>query len=218
MRRVLLGVCGVFFFATVLIGTLHVPAFRAALAKVGGCPLAGDRDASAAEREGTRQRALAGERGVHAAPTSTLFGLALGTASRAAVDQVASGASCHTNPAGLVLECEFPSLASLGLTAPGTAFFRFDERQRLVAVVLMPRRDGSASFSEVAGTLSAALGPAHSSEGKAEASWLREGALRQARREHHFSDLIARVSITNLGDGLQVVAEAQWLPPVVAVR
>jgi hypothetical protein len=222
LLRALGATCAVLLLGTGVVGLLHVPAFRAVLMAAGGCPIGGDASATAAQREATRRSALQGERGVTTAPVTSFFGLSLGTTTRAEVERrVADHAVCTANTSDLVLECVSERLSDFGVDAPGTTFFRFDAQQHLVAVVVMPKRvslDGSLrAFEHFSTTLTAALGPAHRNTGNADARALAP-LMAQARREHHFSDLITRVVASNLGDGVQVIVEAQWLPAQLAAR
>ncbi len=221
LLRALGATAAVLLLTTGVVGLLHVPAFRAVLMAAGGCPIGGDASASPAQREATRRMALQGERGVTTAPVTSFFGLSLGTTTRAEVEQRVEGATCTANASDLVLECLSNNLSDFGVDAPGTTFFRFDAQQHLVAVVVMPKRvslDGSLrAFEHFSTTLTAALGPAHRNTGNADAQALAP-LMAQARREHHFSDLITRVVASNLGDGVQVIVEAQWLPAQLAAR
>lgn len=221
LLRVLGAIAACLVLGTGVVGLLHVPALRSVLMAAGGCPVGGDVSATPSQRELARRTALEGERGVMPAPATTVFGLTLGTTTRAQVDQRVAQQACTPNASDLVLECVWDTLSSFGVDGAGTTFFRFDAQQRLVAVVVMPRRvsvDASLSaFEHFSSTFTAAFGPPHRSAGRADAVSLAP-LMAQVRREHHFSDFITRVVASNLGDGVQVMVEAQWLPAPVAMR
>jgi hypothetical protein len=221
LRRILGGSVAVAVLGTAAIGLMHTKPFRSWLMAVGGCPVAGDVDATAAQREATRQQALKAGRGTAPAPATAFYGLKLGTMPRGEVEaKVGSQASCKANTADLVLECTFASLEQFGVPSAGTAFFRFNAEQRLVAWVLMARRmelePALQAFNGFSNTFTQALGAPHQTSGEATQAYLLAGAMRQARQELHFSDLLTKVVATNMGDGVLVIAEAQWLPEQLA--
>lgn len=101
------------------------------------------------------------------------------------------------------------SLSRFGSQAAGTVFFRSDEQARLVAVLVTTRLpDGQAAALSAAWSaqLESTLGKAHVEAGQTTAV-----LLSQQRHEHHFSDLLASVSSTQMGDGVRVNFEVQWL-------
>jgi hypothetical protein len=119
-----------------------------------------------------------------------------------------------------VLECTFASLEQFGVPGAGTAFFRFNADQRLVAWVLMTRSaqfDASLqAFNGFSQTFTQALGAPHQTSGEPTESYLMAGTMQQARQELNFRDLLTKVVATNMGDAVLVVAEAQWLPEQLA--
>ncbi len=218
LLKAVVGLTIVGALATVSIGLLHTQAFRSLLMAAGGCPVGGDSKATPAQREATRQRALNEERGKDVAAVTSFFGLELGVSTRAEIDErLKSRAACTSSGADMVLECLWSDLSSFGVSCAGTTFFRFDDQKRLIAWVVMPKPMASTTssietFEHFAATFSKALGAPHQRSGELTEAFLNRGALRQTRQEFHFSNLISKIVATNMGDGIQIIAEAQWLP------
>ncbi|MDP2275003.1 MAG: hypothetical protein Q8K32_29945 [Archangium sp.] len=211
MRRALMGIVSLGLAAFALIGVMHTPAFRALLHRGPSCPVGGDASATSVQREQTRRAALAARRGTAPAPAREAFGFRLGqdNAEQFAAWKQQSQANCRLEKAGLVQECDVASLTRFGSEAAGTVFFRTDEQTRLVAVLVTTRLpDGQAAALSAAWSaqLENTLGKAHVEAGQTTAA-----LLSQQRHEHHFSDLLASVSSTQMGDGVRVNLEVQWL-------
>ena len=211
MRRALIGIVSLGLVSFALIGVMHTPAFRALLHRGPSCPVGGDVSATSLQREQTRREALASRRGTAPAPARESFGFKLGQDNAEAFTawKQEANASCKLEKAGLVQECDVSSLARFGSEAAGTVFFRTDEQSRLVAVLVTTRLpDGQAAALSAAWSaqLESTLGKAHLESGQTTAA-----LLSQQRHEHHFSDLLASVSSTQMGDGVRVNFEMQWL-------
>lgn len=210
MRRALVGVFAVGVVFVAVVGVLHAPPFRALLYRA-PCPVGGDQAATPRQREATRLAALEPRRGTQPAPVREAFGFTLGQSNAAALAawRAEAGAQCKVERAGLVEECETQALTRFGSSSPGTVFFRADDAGRLVAMLVttrLPDAQAAELKSSWADTLEVSLGQPQVARGLAGPS-----LLSQERREHHFSDLLASVSVTQMGEGMRVNLELQSL-------
>jgi hypothetical protein len=210
MRRALRWVVGSGLALFAFIGVMHLGPMRALLAKA-SCPVGGDLNATPAQREATRRDALASRRGLVPAPAHSMFGFEFARDNTPEISSwvVEASARCKVEKAGLVRECDAASLSRFGVDAPGTVFFRADDAGRLVAMLLtvrLPDEEASVARLHWAEALAGALGLAHSERGKTT-----DALLSQHRSEHQFSDLLASVSATQMGDGVRVNLELQSL-------
>ena len=156
-------------------------------------------------------RALLSRQGVTPAPSRAAFGFRLGEDNAAAIASwvAEAGARCTLEKAGLVRQCETDSLAHFGVEGTGTVFFRADDAERLVAVLVtarLPDAQASLARTEWVQALTRTLGEPHTERGETT-----QALLSQRRSEHHFSDLLASVSATQMGDGVRVNLELQSL-------
>jgi hypothetical protein len=211
VRRALVGAVSFCVVSFAVIGALHTAPLRALLQRGPSCPVGGDQNATPRQREETRLAALASRRGVVLAPAREAFGFKLGESNEASISgwKVAARAQCKTERAGLVQECDAGSLAHFGSEAPGTVFFRNDDAGRLVAVLVttrLPDSQASALSAAWSAKIEGVLGTPHRTSGRAGSA-----LLSQERSEHHFSDLLASVSATQMGEGMRVNLELQSL-------
>lgn len=211
MRRTLVGLISVSALFFVVVGALHAPPLRALLRSGPSCPVGGDVNATPHQREANRRFALAPRMGTQPAPVHEAFGFTLGLSNVEAVAawKQEAKATCRTERAGLVEECDVASLSRFGSALPGTVFFRSDDAGRLVAVLVTARvtdAEASGVQSNWSATLESRLGQPHLAQGE-----LSTALLSQQRREHRFSDLLASVSATQMGDAVRVNLELQSL-------
>jgi hypothetical protein len=195
--------------ALALVGVAHAPPFRKVLARA-ACPIGGDLDATAAQREAARVHALAGRRGSQPTPSHLARGLELGAVDfrQARTSLGFSDDACTVNSAGLVHECR---------DARETVFLRTDASQRVVALASIERAKLSSAApraQDLLQTWTAQLGAPDLKRGEFDEATLSAGVLAQARAEWRFSDFVVSLSATRMDvDEVVVTVEAQAVPP-----
>jgi hypothetical protein len=126
------------------------------------------------------------------------------------------GAECESLSKGAVLRCRVP--ATDDHTGELDAHVQFDPSHRLVAVDLWRTarsgEDALRLFEREIERLRQEVGEETRSSGTADAGYLTEKPLRRAAREYRYSDYLAQVSVTNLGQhGIRLREQYQWVPP-----
>ena len=151
--------------STAVIGVMHMPMFRSALMRVGGCPVA---RVTPEQVEQAQTRALQTLRGAEAAPARPALGFSFTTTT---IDDVRAWARghrvrCEASRKDSLLKCDAVPASVLTQGADGTfdevAFgFRLADH-RLVNVTTLSTgltaREASARFTATAGRLSDTLG------------------------------------------------------------
>lgn len=219
MARGLVGLGGV----VALIGALHLPAGRALLRTVGGCPVG----APVAAEDADRARAVAWStlRGVGEAPARPALGFALGETTRDALRAWADDAGAACVDEGASLRCTALPAGPWGAAGPDDELRAgFDGAGALVSVVvsLSGRTPGEASaqWSALADGLDRQLGVPAARRGDGSAAGLARGGMAQATAEARFADFRASVTATQLGAGRVTVRAVYQLlaPEAVAAR
>jgi hypothetical protein len=219
VARGIVGLGGV----VALIGALHLPAGRALLRQVGGCPVG--TPLAAADADQARAVAWSTVRGVGAAPARPALGFALGETTRDGVRAWADQAGAACVDEGASLRCAALPAGLWGDAGPGDELRAgFDGAGALVSVVVSlsgrTPEAASAAWSRLADGLDAQLGAKAARRGDGTAAGLARGGMAQAVAEARFEDFRASVTATQLGAGrVTVRAVYQLLPPeIVASR
>jgi hypothetical protein len=195
--------------ALALVGVAHAPPFRRVLARA-ACPIGGDLDATAAQRETARVHALSGRRGAQPTPSHLARGLELGAVQvqHARATLGFSDDECTVNAAGLVHECR---------GSGETVFLRADEAQQVVAFASVERAPLASAGLRARDVLKGwtdQLGAPDVEQGHFDDATLSAGVLAQARAEWRFSDFVVSLSATRMDvDEVVVTVEAQAVPP-----
>lgn len=210
MKRKILVVVPLIVLGLVgLMGVLHLPFARPVLAWIGyGCPA----KATPEQVEVARLTSARAARGTTPSPGRPALGFSLDSTTRADVDAwvAARGLRCTELQQGTVLRCT--SVPALALGQSGGLIddlaFAFEPHGRKLVTVTTLRNQLDAAQAEKALTgitarLQAELGEGRSS-GTPTAAYLAEGPMRTALTEYRFSDYIANVSATNLGQRVAV--------------
>ncbi|HEX6766940.1 MAG TPA: hypothetical protein VF103_15700 [Polyangiaceae bacterium] len=221
LRRAGAALGGAFALFVAAAGFLHTPVGRPLLAKLAGkgCPF-GRGTLEPARREELRRFGLA--KLVEAdrpSPARTALGFELGSVRR---DGVRAWAERHAVPCkeearGSGLACEKVAGELLGENAghDGSLVFRFDTRDRLVAILRMVRTNDVERAVRLVGSerakLHERLGEPTRESGELSVASLERGPLRQARTEYRYRDFSAFASITNLGSRSYLVTEEAQL-------
>jgi hypothetical protein len=209
--RILKWSLGVAFVAFAAIGAMHTTPLSGLLRSGPSCPIGGDMKSTPTQRESARLEALGPRKGSTPSPARAAFGFELGKMSLGGVEEWIKkvGATCTLDTSKMVRECTMASLTHFGVEAPGTVFFRIDDRNQLVALLVtakMPIEQATVAANSLEESLEKILGRPQTSEGTAS-----EALLSQSRNEHRFSDLFAAVTTTQMGDGVRVSLEVQSL-------
>jgi hypothetical protein len=207
-------------FAVGATGALHLPAFRPALAWIAdatGCPVSLN-GADPVALEAHRSAIAHARSGTDEARSRPALGFELGRTNRADVQRALEtrGAECESLSEGAVLRCRVPG--SDDRTGELDAHVQFDPSHRLVAVDLWrTARSGEDAlhlFEHENARLRREVGEATRTSGNADAGYLAEKPFRRAAREYRYSDYLAQVSVTNLGQhGIRLREQYQWVPP-----
>lgn len=195
---------------TALMGVLHMPFARPALALIGfGCPI---KMATPEEIEAARMGAARAARGDAPAVERPALGFALDSMSRADVQAWASShqVECAELQKGTVLRCAEVPAAALGSTGPAIndLTFKFEPKAlKLVTVTTLRNQLDAPSAATAMNTITAELREKLGEGrlvGTPTAQYLASGPMRTALMEYRFSNYIANVSATNLGQRVAV--------------
>lgn len=202
-------------------GFLHTPAGRPLLAKLAGkaCPF-GREKLEPVRREALRREGLGKFAKIErSAPVRSALGFELGSARRADVTKWAAEhrLGCRAEAQGAGLACDAVPGGLVGETGAhvGSLTFRFDPRERLVAVLRMVRTPDAARAVALAeeeqSKLRDRFGTPTRAFGELSVASLEKGALRQARAEYRYRDFSTFASVTNLGHASYLVTEEAQL-------
>jgi hypothetical protein len=197
---------------TAVMGFAHTKSGRPILVFLGKmvgkkefCPLGYDHQSSLAERKSARQVFAATQAGKPSAQSRDALGFDLGKVSRAEVQSwiLAHGGSCHALKSAAEMEC----LGTFYSAKSATLWLEFDGNDQLVS------SRGISKFSTAQGALSLfeqarqsvrkQAGPAVVESGKSSADALTL-LLSQASVSADFSNYVASVRVTNMGDSFAV--------------
>ncbi len=210
---------------TGLIGFAHTEAGRPImqlLMSLSGCPVSLDgADPVAVEQFRVEQmRERAGSRPAAAHPA---LSFTLGQTSKAEVQAWAdaSGARCESKRGGSAIQCRgviLPQQARACAPSIDDLHLQFDAADRLVAVDAFRRGlDGAravAIFEETGTRLDDSVGPATAEHGDASPDNLEAGHYHHASREYHYSDYVARITLTSFpGRGVRMREQYNFVPP-----
>jgi hypothetical protein len=217
LRRLGSWVGGSLAAALSLILLAHVAPLRFALdwaAGFGGCPVSLNAG-NAESLETYRVKQLARLSGEMIAPKRPGLGFSLGDTPRSQVEKVLErrGASCEDKNGGAVLRC---SMRSAEGDERLDAHLQFDVTARLVAVDVWhgveSARDAVKRLVRLEQRLKEEVGVASRLTGALDESSLRQPFARIAR-EYAFSNYVARLSATHLGQrGIRVREQYQSIP------
>jgi hypothetical protein len=212
-KKLLVGIPLVALGLVGFMGALHLPFLRPValplMVALGyECPVAATPDEVEAARKGSARAA----RGDTPSPARPALGFRLDEMARAEVEAWVErhSLSCKASQKGALLTCEGVPAAALGRDgAPiDDLSFRFEPRgERLVTVTALRNRLDADTAAATLGALKAGLAAelgAGKEHGEATASYLAAGPMRTALVEYRFSDYIASVSATNLGQRVAV--------------
>lgn len=209
---------------TGLIGFAHTEAggpIMQLLMSLSGCPVTLDGgDPVAVEEfrvEQMRERAGSQPAAAHPALTFTL-----GQTRKADVQSwaAATGARCEEKRQGSAIQCTGVPMPRQGDACEPSIddlHLQFDAGGRLVALDAFRRGlDGAravAMFEQTGSRLDVRVGPATAQHGEASADNLESGDYHHASREYHYSDYVARITLTSFpGRGVRMREQYNWVP------
>jgi hypothetical protein len=205
------------FAVSAFIGALHLPALRPVLAWVpsvfaptSACPVGGKANATAQERESTRQAMLASRLAGLPAPALEVWGLTLGQ-QRGEVERRLNSSACTPDTSNMVLECTVEASALLGWPVKGTLFVRFDDARRLVGLGSISSLSDADSARQMHGALVASIAKQWS-EGRQQGDVTLAMALVPLKTEWAFANATGQVQALRFADDYRVSAELQWVP------
>lgn len=195
------------------IGVLHMPFARPLAQPLLGllgmsCPVR----ATPEEVEAARRVSARAARGSRPSPSRPALGFALDRMTRSDVDQWAKAnqIACSEQQKGTVLRCTSVPAKALGQRgdAIDDVSFAFEPKNMTLVTVTTLRNQlnpttAAIAWNQIAGELKATLGEGRL-VGTPSAQYLAAGHLRTALVEYRFSDYIANVSATNLGERVAV--------------
>lgn len=209
-KKIFIGVPAAAMLLTGLMGVLHMPFARPALAWIGfGCPIP---QASPEEIEAARMSSARAARGTTLAAERPALGFQLDKMSKTEVDAwiAQHDLKCSELQKGMVLKCENVPAAALGLSGGNVddLAFKFEPKQlKLVTVTSLRNQLDASTAANTMNTITAELreklGEGRN-VGTPTAQYLASGPMRTALTEYRFSNYIANVSATNLGQRVAV--------------